>query len=143
MRPLGLTAVSLVGGLLVLAPPGVATAATHATSSQASAVAKAVRSSPVDGINKLPSKRYTVTNVRISTVSTSWAMASLTATKEYRNKFQNSTAVAVRPAGTREWVVVDIGTAEVGCGIAPNLVLSDLLGLKGSETPCPSGTGIA
>ena len=143
MRPVFLTAVSLLASLPILAPADSANAATHATSSQASAVAKAVRSSPVDDIAKVPTNRYTVTNVRISTVSKSWAMASLTATKNYRSKFQNSIAVAVRPAGTREWVVVDIGTAEVGCGIAPNRVLSDLLGLKGAETPCPFGTGIA
>ena len=143
MRPLRLTAVCLLGILLSLASAGAAVSDTHATSSQAGAVAKAVRSSPVDDIDKVPTNRYTVTNVRVSTVSKSWAMASLTARKNYRNMFQNSTALAVRPAGTREWVVLDIGTAEVGCGIAPNRVLSDLLSLKGAETPCPSGTGIA
>jgi hypothetical protein len=143
MRPLLIAAVSLLASLPILAAADAAHAATHATSSQASAVAKAVRNTPVDEIDKVPTNRYTVTNVRISTVSKSWAMASLTATKNYRGKFQNSIAVAVRPAGTREWVVLDIGTAEVGCGIAPNRVLSDLLGLKGAETPCPSGAGIA
>jgi hypothetical protein len=40
-------------------------------------------------------------------------------------------------------VVVDLGTAEVGCGIAPNAVLADLLGLKAGESPCPPGEGIA
>jgi len=97
----------------------------------------------VDDIDKTPTNRYTVTNVRISTVSKAWAMASLVPTKAYRNKFQAATAVAVKPAGTREWVIVDLGTAEVGCGIAPNPVLTDLLGLKGGEVPCPTGTGIA
>lgn len=120
-----------------------AAASTHATSPQAAAVAKAVRSTHVDDMNKVPSKRYTVTNVRISTVSKSWAMASIEPTKAYRNSFQSAIAVAVRPAGTREWVVVDVGSAQVGCGIAPNAVLADLLGLKGGETPCPSGTGIS
>ena len=143
MRPLHISTISLLGIVLTLATAGDAIASTHATSSQASAVAKAVRSSPVDDINKVPTNRYTIGNIRISTVSKSWAMASLTATSAYRNRFQAATAVAVRPAGTREWVVVDVGTAEVGCGIAPNRVLSDLLGLKGAETPCPSGTGIA
>jgi hypothetical protein len=96
----------------------------------------------VDDIDKVPAKRYSVTNVRISTVSKAWAMASLVPTKGYRNTFQPASVVAVKPAGTREWVVVDLGTAQVGCGIAPNRVLTDLLGLKGTEVPCPTGAGI-
>jgi hypothetical protein len=36
-------------------------------------------------------------------------------------------------------VVVDLGSAEVGCGIAPNKVLADLFSTK---TPCPPGAGI-
>lgn len=142
MRHVPLTALSMLGAASFLMPATEASASTHATSAQASAVAKAVRSSPVDDINSVPAKRYSVTNVRISVVSKAWAMASLVPTKAYRDKFQPATIVAVRPAGTREWVVVDVGTAEVGCGIAPNQVLSDLLGLKGSEVPCPTGTGI-
>jgi hypothetical protein len=142
MNHVRLTALSLLGAASLLIPAGEALASTRATSSQASAVAKAVRSSPVDDIDKVPANRYSVTNVRISVVSRAWAMGSLVPTKAYRNKFQPATVVAVKPAGTREWVVVDLGTAEVGCGIAPNEVLSDLLGLKGSEVPCATGTGI-
>jgi hypothetical protein len=143
MRQVRLTALSLFGAASLLVLAGTALASTHATSSQAGAVASAVRSSHVDDIDKVPTKRYTVTNVRISTVSKAWAMASLVPTKAYRNSFQSATVVAVKPAGTREWVVVDLGTAEVGCGIAPNRVLADLLGLKGTEVPCPTGTGIS
>jgi hypothetical protein len=142
MRQVRLITLALLGTASLLVPAGGALASTHATSSQASAVAKAVRSSPVDDIDKVPTQRYSVTNVRISTVSKAWAMASLVPTKAYRNAFQPATAVAVKPAGTREWVVVDLGTAEVGCGIAPNRVLADLLGLKGTEVPCPTGAGI-
>lgn len=142
MRQVRPIVVSLLGAASILLPAGEALASTHATSPQASAVAKAIRSSPVDDIDKVPTKRYSVTNVRISTVSKAWAMASLVPTKAYRNTFQPATAVAVKPAGTREWVVVDLGTAEVGCGIAPNRVLADLLGLKGTEVPCPTGAGI-
>jgi hypothetical protein len=140
-RPIALSLLGAATTLLVAAGP--AFASTHATSSQASAVAKAVRSSHVDDIDDVPTKRYTVTNIRISTVSKAWAMASLAPTKAYRNSFQPATLVAVKPAGTREWIVVDLGTAEVGCGIAPNRVLADLLGLKGTEVPCPTGTGIS
>jgi hypothetical protein len=138
-----LITLSLMGAASLLMSAGEALASTHATSSQASAVAKAVRTSPVDDIDKVPTKRYSVTNVRISTVSKAWAMASLVPREAYRNTFQTATVVAVKPAGTREWVVVDLGTAEVGCGIAPNRVLSDLLGLKGTEVPCPTGAGIS
>jgi len=143
MRHVRLTVLSLLGAVSFLTAAGEALASTHATSSQASAVAKAVRRSSVDDIDKVPAKRYRVSDVRISTVSRAWAMASLLPTKAYRNTFQPATVVAVKPAGTREWVVVDLGTAQVGCGIAPNQVLSDLLGLKGSEVPCPTGTGIS
>ena len=143
MRQVRPIALSLLGVATFIVSTGPALASTHATSSQASAVARAVRSSHVDDIDKVPTKRYTVTNVRISTVSNAWAMASLAPTKAYRNSFQPATVVAIRPAGTREWIVVDLGTAEVGCGIAPNRVLTDLLGLKGTEVPCPTGTGIS
>ncbi|MGH2902188.1 MAG: hypothetical protein ACRDK7_01120, partial [Solirubrobacteraceae bacterium] len=34
-------------------------------------------------------------------------------------------------------------TAEVGCGIAPDPVLADLLGLKAGEQPCAPGEGIS
>jgi hypothetical protein len=141
MRQVRPIALSLLGAVTLLAAAGPALASTHATSSQSSAVARAVRSSHVDDIDKVSTKRYAVTNVRISTVSKAWAMASLAPTKAYRNSFQSATIVAVKPAGTREWIVVDLGTAEVGCGIAPDRVLSDLLGLKGTEVPCPTGVG--
>jgi hypothetical protein len=142
MRQIRPVALALLGATL-LVPAGAALASTHATSSQASAVARAVRSSYVEDVDKVPTKRYTVTNVRISTVSKAWAMASLVPTKAYRNSFQSATAVAVRPAGTHVWIVVDLGSAEVGCGMAPNRVLADLLGLQGTEMPCPTGTGIS
>jgi hypothetical protein len=122
---------------------GTALASKSASRSQATAVAQAVRSSPVGGINKVPTSRYSVRRVRISTVSSAWAMASLVPTKAARNKFQASTAVLVKPAGGSRWVVVDVGSAQVGCGIAPNAVLADLLGLKSGESPCPMGEGIS
>jgi hypothetical protein len=122
---------------------GTALASKSASRSQATAVTRAVQSSPVGGINKVPTKRYTVARVRLSTVSSAWAMASLLPTKAFRNKFQSAIVVAVRPAGTSRWVVVDLGSSEVGCGIAPNAVLADLLNLKSGESPCPPGEGIA
>lgn len=121
---------------------GSAYASQRASRSQANAVTQAVRSSPVGGINKVPTRRYTVSKVRISTVSRAWAMASLIPTRASRNTFQTASVLAVRLAGTRTWVVVDLGSAQVGCGIAPNAVLADLLGLKSGESPCLPGEGI-
>jgi len=97
----------------------------------------------VGGIDRVPAKRYRVTKVKISTVSRAWAIASLVPAKGYRRSFQPATAILVNPAGTRSWVLVDLGSAEVGCGIAPDAVLADLLGLKAGETPCPPGEGIS
>jgi hypothetical protein len=139
-RLLPLVAVALLVPLVLAAG---ALARKNATPTQAKAVSQAVTSSPVGGINKVPTRRYTVTNVKISTVSKAWAMASLVPTKAFRKSFQAATVVAVQPAGTSKWVVVDLGSAEVGCGIAPNAVLADLLGLKRGESPCPPGEGIA
>jgi len=115
----------------------------NATRAQEKAVTQAVKSSPLGGINTVPANRYRVANVKISTVSRAWAMASLVPAKAFRNSFQAATIVAVQPAGTSKWVVVDLGSAQVGCGIAPNVVLADLLGLKHGESPCPPGEGIA
>ena len=103
---------------------------------------RAVRSSPVAGMDTVPTKRYTVANVRISTVSSAWAMAALVPTKAARDNFQPAKALAVKLSGTSRWVVVDVGSAEVGCGIAVNVVLADLLGLRSGESPCPPGEGI-
>jgi hypothetical protein len=103
----------------------------------------AVRTSAVGGIDKVPVNRYTVSRVRISTVSKAWAMASLVPRKSFARTFQPAYVVAVKLAGTSTWVVVDLGSAQVGCGIAPNSVLSDLLGLKREEQPCPPGEGIS
>jgi hypothetical protein len=133
-----LVVVALCGGA------GTALANKSASRSQANAVAQAIRSSPVAQINRVPTNRYRVTRVRISTVSSAWAMASLVPTKAFRNTFQSAIVVAVKPAGPRSrWVVVDLGSAQVGCGIAPNVVLADLLGLKSGESPCGPGEGIS
>jgi hypothetical protein len=108
--------------------------ARRAPSSRArTAIIAAVHRSSVGGLNKVPSSHYRVTDARISSVSTSWASAQLTATPAYRSSFQNVTIVAVQPAGTSRWVVVDLGSAQVGCGIAPDKVLQDLYRV---QRPC-------
>ena len=88
---------------------------------------------------KAPKSHYRLTGERVSSVSSSWAKADVVARPGFQSTFQNATVVAVRLAGTGQWVVVDLGSAQVGCGIAPNKVLADLFSTK---TPCPPGTGI-
>ena len=128
-----------IAGLLVIAAmlcaaPALASRAANATERQG--LTNAVYGSVVGGINKVPRTQYTVTGQRVSTISRSWAMARLVATPAFKSKFQNALVVAVKLAGTSRWVVVDLGSAQVVCGIAPNAVLADLFN---SKRPCPGG----
>lgn len=119
--------------MVYAAPAGASRAA---TARERQGITNAVRTSGVGGINKVPRNRYTVTGQRVSTVSRNWASARLVATPAFRSTFQNATVVAVKLAGTNFWVVVDVGSGEIGCGIAPNRVLADLFR---TNTPCPRG----
>jgi hypothetical protein len=132
-------AVLIVAALAALVVAVPATASRNATKNERAAIARAVYSSAVGGINKVPNSYYRVTGQKVSTVSRSWALAKTAARPKYANSFQNASAVLVRPAGTSRWVVVDLGSSGVGCGIAPTSVLADLFNTK---TPCPSGQGI-
>lgn len=123
-------------GLWSFALVGTAGASRAANAGERGGLTAAVHSSQVAGLNKIPPSRYRVTDQRVSTVSNHWATARLVATPAFRDSFQNATVVAVRLAGSSQWVVVDLGTADVGCGIAPNKVLADLFKTK---QPCPSG----
>jgi hypothetical protein len=127
-------------GLVVLAAATAyvapADASRPANAKERNRLTDAIHASMVGGLNKVPQSRYRVADQRVSTVSTSWASARLVATPAFRSSFQNAVVVAVKLAGTNQWVVVDLGSADVGCGIAPNKVLADLFQTK---TPCPSG----
>jgi hypothetical protein len=112
-----------------------AQAAKPATGAQLSAITEAVHSSTVGGMGGIPRSHYTVTKARISTVSVSWATANITPTKAYQSTMQGAYAFFVEPAGTKSWVLVDLGTADVGCGFAPNPVINDLVG-KGASSAC-------
>jgi hypothetical protein len=101
-------------------------------------ITNAVLATHVADLNRVPKSHYRVTGERVSSVSNSWAKAEVVARPGFQSTFQNASVVAVRLAGTSQWVVVDLGSAQVGCGIAPNKVLADLFSTK---TPCPSGTG--
>jgi hypothetical protein len=116
-----------------------ATASRNATKGERAALTRAVHTSAVGGIRKVPKSHYTVKGFKVSTVSRYWATANMIARPKFVGTFQNAQVVAVRLAGTGRWVVVDVGTSDVGCGIAPTSVLADLFNTK---TPCPSGQGI-
>lgn len=129
--------------IALLAFSGSALASKTATPAQVKALTRAIHATPVAGINAIPANRYRVVRAKISTVSTSWASAWVEPTKRFQATLQGIEVVALKPGGTSTWVVVDAGSAEVGCGIAPDPVLADLLGLKAGEQPCPPGEGIS
>jgi hypothetical protein len=137
-KMLSVLAVAALALTALAAPAG---AAKPATTAQTGAIARAIHTTTVGGANRLPKSWYRVTGAKVSTVSKSWAWATETPTKAGRNKFQPAFFLLVQPAGLKKWVVVDLGTALVGCGIAPDSVLSDLTGIKGD--PCPDGSGIS
>jgi hypothetical protein len=122
--------------MICAAPAGASRAA---RAGERRALTEAVHASRVGGLGNVPVSHYRVTGQRISTVSQNWAIAQIVATPAFRSQFQNATVIAVRPAGTGQWVVVDLGTAQVGCGIAPDKVLADLFK---TQQPCPPGEGI-
>ncbi|ADB49659.1 hypothetical protein [Conexibacter woesei] len=133
-------AATLLAAALVAAP---ANAARTATPKETAALTRAIFSSPVAGIDTVAHKKYRVTGTKISTVSRSWATATITPRKRYADTLQGGYAIAVQPAGTRQWVVVDFGSSMVGCGIAPNSVVADLLGVKPTADVCPDGEGVS
>ena len=118
-----------------LAAPAVASKAP--TRSQARFIAQAVRTTSLGGANQLDRSWYRVNRIRVSSLSDSWAIAWQTATKPGEGKFQPAYFILAQPQGARRWVVMSLGTALVGCGVAPNVVIKDLTG-----GTCPPGEGI-
>jgi hypothetical protein len=137
--PSRLAAAALIGTSVAMIFAGSAGASRSPKGGERQAIDNAVLATRVAGLNQVPRSHYRITGERVSTVSSSWAKAEIVARAGFKNSFQNAIVVEVRPAGTRQWVVVDLGSAQVGCGIAPDKVLADLFKVK---TPCPPGTGI-
>jgi hypothetical protein len=134
----------LVYGLLLLIALAIAVpagASRKANAQQRRALTAAVQRTPVAGFNKIPKSHYRVSRQRISTVSRNWAIAYANPAPGFGTTFQPGYAIAVEPAGTKRWVVVDAGSSEVGCGIAPDAVIADLVGVKKSQA-CPPGSGV-
>jgi hypothetical protein len=138
LLPLGLAALAAA----ILAPTAVASR--PASKSEVKAITRAVQTTPVAGIDKVPTDHYSVDGIKVTTLPSrqtgAWAIAQLKPTAKFKNTLQGGTGILIRPAGTRDWTVVDFGTSEVGCGFAPNQVLQDLYGMKGDV--CPTGSGL-
>jgi hypothetical protein len=137
-RTAGIAAAAALSLLVVAAP---AAASTRPTSSQAAAITRAVQTTTVGGMNRVPRNRYVVSHRRISTVEKSWAYAQVQPRKRFRSTFQSAYVMLVNPAGMRTWVVVDLGSAQVGCGVVPAAVISDLLGGDAGCPPEVTGAG--
>jgi hypothetical protein len=136
VRAASIASIVLTAALICAAPAGASRAA---NAGERRGLTDAVHASHVGGLNSVPQSHYRVTGQRISTVSRNWAVAQVVPTPQFKSSLQSATVIAVRLAGTSQWVVVDLGTAQVGCGIAPNKVLADLFK---TTTPCPPGEGI-
>ncbi|WP_052466304.1 hypothetical protein [Mobilicoccus massiliensis] len=92
-------------------------AATPARSVTLAAVTKAVRASEfTDGV---PASAYTVRNLR---TSGSWARVTL----QPKKTAELDPATVLLQKSRAGWKVVDLGTAEVGCDVAPNSTLKAL-----------------
>ncbi len=88
--------------LLVAAAP--AAASRRPTEGQAAAITRAVQTSPVGGMNRVPRNRYVVSHRRISTVEKSWAYARIQPRKRFQSTFQSAYVMLVNPAG-----IADLG----------------------------------
>lgn len=128
--------------LACLLASSTASAARNATRQERTALAKAVFASPMGRGDPQFKRQYETRGARVSTVSRYWAKVLIVARPRYVSRLQGGYAIAVRPAGGSAWVLVDFGTADVGCGIAPNSVLADLLGVKTIAAVCPPGQGV-
>jgi len=141
MKRTSLTA--LVGAVVLGAAvaPAMGASVVNATAAQKSAITAAIHSTSVAGLNQVPQANYTVGKTVVYAGSKYWARASINATAASRTTFQSSIAVLARAAGTNTWTVLDIGTSEVGCAVAPVGVMTAFG--QASTRPCGIGNGYA
>jgi predicted aspartyl protease len=133
-------AIAVLAALVATAP---ASASRKANAQQRAALSAAIMRTPVGDLGRAERhKPFRITGQRISTVSPSWATATLVPKPKFQARVQGGYVIAVRLGGTKTWVVVDAGTAMVGCGIAPNSVIADLLGITPVSDACPDGEGV-
>ncbi|NIZ89428.1 hypothetical protein [Kineococcus rubinsiae] len=114
-----LAAGAAVAGLALVAGPAGATPAPTTPDATTAAVTTAVQTSPATAA--VPRSAYAVTDVRTAAADPAWAGAALEPTGD---DLDPATVVLHLVAGA--WTVVDLGTAQVGCGTAPAAVAGDL-----------------
>ncbi len=125
-------ATSATGNGAVVATP-VRNADTRAPSPKdADAIAEAVRDSEYTAA--VPKTNYEVTGTVLAASDPSWAFIELEPTVGDLDRAEG--VVHRTPAG---WELVQLGTAEVGCDVAPSAVLDDF----GLQCPPPEGTTTA
>ncbi len=134
----GLVLAVIAGFGLSASPPGSGGRAANAA--EARAITTAYRSSPLGDVNQVPRANYRIVGIRVSRLAPTWATARQVPTAAGEATFQPAYGVLVRLARTRgapgPWVLVDVGSSEVGCKVAPRRVLTDL------RLGCPDGTGL-
>ncbi|WP_462183595.1 hypothetical protein, partial [Frankia sp. AgKG'84/4] len=82
----------------------------------------------------VPATNYQVTGTVLAASDPSWALTELEPTVEDLDRAEG--LVHRTPAG---WELVQVGTYEVGCGVAPSAVLDDF----GLQCPPPDGASTA
>ncbi len=114
------------------------TTTTTAPTTEEGAIEVAIRDTAVADVRDVPAEYFTVEGITIVDVGgTQYATARLVSTPAAAAQFQD--AVAVLEKVPTAWVVADVGTAFVGCGIVPADALA-ALGLP-SECPPPATSG--
>lgn len=86
------------------------------------AIPAAVTASPA--VAGVPTADYTVDDVRVATSDPTWAAAELTPTASGADTLDPATVVLQQVGGS--WQVVDLGTAQVGCGLVTPAVQGEL-----------------
>jgi hypothetical protein len=113
---------------------GVATAATGPGNQRAGIV------SALNTLLGADRSKVTYKGIKVTSVpDRSWAIANVEARPAFEATFQSFVTVLVRVPDLQSqfrWVVADLGSAFVGCGVAPVPVLRDL---TGTRRPCPPG----
>ena len=100
---------------------GIAQAQRAPTRAESAAIVKAVKTSRLT--RGVPSSRYDVKKIRVSTVNGSFAAADVVPKPAFRGQVQQAPVVLRRR--NRHWTVIDIGGA-FGCPGASKAVLRDL-----------------
>ena len=126
-------AASILTVLILSAALAGTTAAATGPGKQRKGIVSALNTLLGQDRSKVNYKRIRVTSVPDRT----WAIANVDAKPAFEATFQSFVTVLVKVPDLQSqfrWVVADLGSAFVGCGVAPVPVLRDL---TGTRRPCP------